>query len=74
MTGRFVVEKQELVTECSHPLCDQIHERFMEGGVHWTYPTAWHVWDNERNAYADTPEPFYPTRREAKEALADLLR
>lgn len=55
--GRYTVERQENYTECEHPLCDQLHQRFFVqdghgGAVHEVRYYYWVVWDELRQDYA----------------------
>ncbi len=68
LDGRFLIERQDGETQCEHPLCEQLHERFMSWGDlpgHSVLYVSWHVWDNERNDYASTDSGHFDTKREA---------
>ena len=57
LDGRYVIERQDDLTECEHPMCDPLHRRFWTDGntgevmLHWVTESQWHVWDNEKNDY-----------------------
>ena len=51
-TTRYVVEKEIQESPCEHPLCDQLHKRFMQRGLsdvwfHETKTIWWLVVDTE---------------------------
>lgn len=74
LDGRFQIERQDGETDCDHPLCYQLHERFRnKDGVHVVAYVSWHVWDVEHDDYADVPEVEYETKRAAERALTRLL-
>jgi hypothetical protein len=73
----FRIERQEYDgAPCSHPMCEQLHQRFMDHGVHYTHVIEWVIVDvrtNER-ARADGINDSYDTKREAQKHLTDHLR
>jgi hypothetical protein len=74
--GRFRIERDdENLTECEHPLCDDLHQRFQENGVHWVAYTTWHIWDTSLGRDGDYAKGTYryDTKREAAQVLMELL-
>jgi hypothetical protein len=68
--GRYRVERQDGLTECEHPMCDVLHQKFIThqrggGWVHYTSYVAWHIWDDERGDYATAGPEEFDTKREA---------
>jgi hypothetical protein len=81
LDGRYQIERQDGQTECEHPLCDVLHERFHSsvgahgggGWVHYVSYVAWHVWDNEINDYLGNSNIEVDTKREAHRYLTNHL-
>lgn len=74
LDGRYNIERQDGQTECEHPLCDPLHQKYhARNDVHWITYSAWHVWDNERDEYAFTGLSEYETKRAAHQALSAEL-
>lgn len=68
--SRYVIEREDGITECTHPLCDQLHQRFIERDMHLVAYVSWHVWDTERGDYAHDTARHFDTKREARAWLA----
>lgn len=77
-TPRFTIDRADGVTECSHPLCYDLHRRFRPGGgIHEVYYRAWTVWDNEADDHAFITVRDFRFEDEylrKKDARADLDR
>jgi hypothetical protein len=64
LDGRYLIERQDGSTECSHPLCDTLHRDLHPGDdMHWVSYVAWHVWDTVRDDYAGHEQ--FDTKRDA---------
>ena len=53
--ARYIVEKEIELSPCEHPLCDQLHQRFMIMGIHGvrfheTKRVEWLVVDSETDS------------------------
>jgi hypothetical protein len=72
LDGRYQVEAQVNWTECDHPLCDQLHERFIYRGMHDVPYTVWIVWDVEYGGYVENHHTF-DTKRDAVAWLENYL-
>lgn len=79
LDGRYRVERQDGTTECDHPLCDPLHQKFWtrtgdgRGAVHWIDYPAWHVWDNEKDDYISDDFREFETKGAAVAALGRHL-
>lgn len=63
--GRYRIERtDDNLTECQHPLCDRLHEKWVEEDMHLVAYTQWHVWDTVKDDYAGGHETF-ETKRDA---------
>jgi hypothetical protein len=77
LDGRYRIERQDGETECSHPLCDPLHERYWtytrdgRGSMHWVDYVSWHVWDVAKDDYAGSggTAADFASKREAVEWL-----
>ena len=71
--NHYVIEKQEYEgAPCDHPLCDQLHRRFMVDGVHYRHVREWVIVDTrtDQRAAATGIDDTYDTKREAQARLA----
>lgn len=60
---RFEWRRQDIVEDCEHE-----NPRFCKTKDGWHYIPAWHVWDNERNDYAEGTGPGeFDRARDARE-------
>jgi hypothetical protein len=77
LDGRYVIERQDDITECEHPMCEPLHRRYWtydaDGAMHWIIVPQWHVWDTQRNDYADSNARGFETKRDAVRWLADRI-
>lgn len=63
LDGRYLIERQDGMTECTHPSCDILHHRWIALDMHLVPYVAWHVWDTVIDDYAFHEE--FDTKREA---------
>lgn len=77
LDGRYQIEHQDGWTECSHPLCEQLHtdRRRAQGDVadmHLVPYTSWHIWDMQRDDYAC--HEWFDTKRAAEHWLERMIQ
>ena len=70
--GRYRIEHEDYVSECSHPQCEDLHRKFFPapgfgepGMVHPVAYTNWQIWDTVSDNYLDGGEEF-ESKREAE--------
>jgi hypothetical protein len=75
LDGRYQIERSDGTTECDHPLCYQLHERYRDkNDCHWIGYGAWIIWDTVVDDYAEGGSwNEYDTKREAHQALTAFL-
>jgi hypothetical protein len=73
MMNQYIVQKQIEYSPCEHPMCDQLHRRFMQptihgGSFHETKTTWWIVVDTQTGMQAHNAK----SQKECKQ-MADRL-